>query len=589
MERLLSISIILIFILTLLAACTDGGQSADATTDPVTNPTEDVTLWLTKDSTTQFSIVYAANASNRIASETLNFKNLFKEKTGVELPIVREKRDDVANDNYEIIIGSSLRPESKQIFDTLRYDDYFYGVVNNKFIIMGGSDNATARAVNAFTQNFFEKKVEADPKNISFSSSENFSYKNQYNVANATVNGVSLDNFNIVYSANDIHAAEIFAKRLRDVILEATGYCLEVKADTTATSEHEILVGNTVRTTVAFDSTSLEMKYDSGKIFFGSGYSEGYNVLLQHVKTNLFKKTDSELDLAKGQEFSLKASDVFSGGSENILNKDGSIRVLFNNIWAIIEEYAPVNLRMKQLADVYRDYAPDVIGLQEYSTQLKSLLDPMLTELGYVEVPYTNKNVTLPVATPIYYNPKTLKLIDSGFWRYNDGSGDKSKSIGWGVFEEIATGKKFCAASTHLYWPSTTEGNNARVLAARELVEQMSALSNKYDAPLIIGGDFNCDLGSEPIKIVSTGGFAAAESIAKKTELGGTHHAYPRFNSDGVCTTFYKANGTYKTAIDHIFVYGKDKLTANTYDVIEDYFALASSDHCPLLLDVTLK
>ena len=121
--------------------------------------------------------------------------------------------------------------------------------------------------------------------------------------------------------------------------------------------------------------------------------------------------------------------------------------------------------------------------------------------------------------------------------------------------------------------------------------EAMKALSVKYDAPVIIGGDYNCNLSSDPLKIIlQENKFVEAENLATKTEFGGTHHSYPTFNTEvGYADKYYPAGGTYKTAIDHIFIYNESKLNVHLYDVIEDYFALASSDHCPMITDITLK
>ncbi len=598
MKKILSLLLIAVMCLSVLAACTnpneDTPSGGDTTPDAETTPQPNADVSLVENGETKFVLVRPMNASGEIIDLITDFQTEFQKKTGIKLDIEYEKRDSVDNDNYEIVIGKSAHPETIEAMADLKNLDYFCGLIGNKIILVGGNDKATADAVDYFKKKILHPKATEDSKNIVFDLTDNYVYRKSYYIDTATINGVEIQNYKIVYSKNDCYASEIFAKRFKNLTATYTGYNLEVIDDSAPVSENEILIGVTNRGTPTFDEEAMQLVYENGKLYMHSSYSNGYITLYDQVKTAIYSGKDKNIVIDDKCEFSVKLSTVFKGGSENMLEKGGSLRIIVNNVWGGNESTAPLKLRMKQLVDVYRDYNPDVLGLQESNTTVESAIRPAILALGYKEVPYTEKNQNIHIYTPLFYNPETVDLIDSGFWRYNDESGDTSKAVSWGVFEEKASGKKFIAGTTHFMWNSPELGsvaaNVARKVDATELAALMKELSNEYDAPVIVGGDFNCNISSEPMKILLNEGFVDVDVTAKKTETRGSHHAYPTINpSTGIWLSYAEAGGTNLSAIDHIMAYAHDKLTLNVFDSIEDIFALASSDHCPLLTDFTLK
>ncbi len=562
--------------------------TTDASTTEEPEPI-DFFLDLVADSKSKFNLVRPQGASHELIDIIIDFRSNFEKKTGIALDIIYEK-EVVPSDTYEIIIGKSNSADFKEIYDQLKSNDYFFGISGNKLMIAGGSDAALKNACQYFFRKFLDTKVSKDKANIRFSIEDNYLEKGVYPISDLTVGNVPLSKVQIVYSENDIHGAEIFARRVADSIYMKAGVKVPVVTDAAPATEAELVVGITNRNAPPTQKESYSITYKDNRMFFNCDYSEGYNLLYEHVKSNVIV---SRKNLSLNEEFNITTplSTVFKNGSENALKKSGNIRILIHNIYGGNSAEIPAYWRMEQLKDVYRDYAPDIIGLQEYSDSVKPYMSKHLEALGYVEVPYHTKNQNLVVRTPLFYNPDTLKLIDSGYWRYNDNSGDTSKSVGWGLFEEKATQKRFIAGGTHFYWTGDELGKSARIIDATELAELMISLSNKHNVPVIVGGDYNCKLESDPLNILlKDNKFVEAEDIAIKTEFGGSHHSYPTFdNNTGIAHKYYPASGTYKSAIDHIFVYNESKLTVNMYDVIEDFFALASSDHCPLITDFTLK
>lgn len=591
--KLISIVTLCFMLLTMAVSCkkdTSPPNDETTTSDDVTTILETpITLPLIENGETKFTLLKPIGVSDDVLDVILYFKSTFQKKTGITLEMEFEDQNEAVNDDFEIIIGNSYRPESIEKNDGIKSKDYFFGIVKNKLIFAGGSADALLTAVDTFFRNVIDPAVSADKANITLSIENNTSKQGSYFLNSMKIGETDAYNYKIVYSADDIYAAEVFAKRLSESIRSKSGYSIKVVSDKTAKGENEIVIGNTNRGTPSAKENCFAINYDSGTLYMSSPYSEGYNSLLTYFVSNiLIKNRDLIIDKSVNVEKDLSL--VFSDGSENMLSKTG-IRVIFNNVWSGNESTAPAKLRAKQLADVYKDYSPDVIGLQEYSGAVKTELASRLKKMGYVEISYSESNKKgIDPRTPVFYDPNTLNVVASGFWRYGDESGDVSKSIGWAVFEEKASGQKFIIGSTHFYWTSDALGQASRIINANELCELMSSLSAKYDAPVIIGGDYNCNINSDPLAILKNNNFVEAHTIAAKAEKGGTHHSYPIFDTtNGFATSYYPASGTYATAIDHIYLFNEQKLNVHLYDVIEDYFALASSDHCPLLTDFSLK
>lgn len=535
----------------------------------------------------KFVLVKPQNASGDMLDLVLDFRSTFEKRTGIKLEILYEKEDNAVNDNFEILIGDTLRPESKEIAKNLKYKEFFFGMINNKLVIYGGSYESTKTAINLFIRKHIDKDLSEDKKTFNFKISSNYTEKVRYPLSTFQIANTEARQYRIVYSTKDSFSAQSFAKRLYSLICDRYGYKLELVADPKDSSPYEIVVGDTLAKNITPKKDSINIECKGGKLYLSCDYSTGYAYFYDYMNKKL--TNSKEITYADGDVEQTDLASLFKGGSENILKKQG-VRIMVNNIWCFDEADAPATLRAKQLAELYEDYAPDVLGLQEFSRVIKTAITPLIKNLGYKEVPYTEKNKNIAIQTPLYYNPNTLELINSGFFRYTDNSNDNSKAVSWGIFKEKATGKVFGAGSTHFYWTSDDLGKESRIIDAQDLSKLVKELSDRYDCPIFIGGDFNCKVGSDPLNILNSNGFKDVELVAKNTELNGTHHSYPKFDMDlKVCTTFYEANGDHTNAIDHMFGYNLDKVTVNLYDVVEDYFALASSDHCPVYIDITVK
>ncbi len=587
--------IISTLLLASLSACfkpevTDSGESTPYETLPSSVASS---IGLVENGNSVFKVVVPQYYTDAEYSHLEKFVSSFKSKTGITLRYVSEAAAPYENDDYEILIGQVDRKESEEIFSQLRDKEYFYGVVGNKLVISGKTDFELDDAIQLFLRKIVDTAIAVDELNITVSSEINYFYRYDYLLQNVLMGDSPISNYSIVYSKNDSISARNFATQLANLISSTTGIQITVVDDSNTTTSHEIVVGDTLRgtpITAAKDSFSAICK--DGKLYLGSAYAYGYDLLYSYVSKLFLKASTDTVTFDDVFSYEESYASSLTGGTENMLGKSGSVRVIFHNVLIHDRDNAPTALRAQYSLDVYRDYAPDIIGLQEMQYSIRNAIAPGLKALGYTEVPYTERNSTFKVVEdPIFYNPETLTLITSGAYRFDE-KRDKNKCIGWALFEEKATGKRFIVASTHFAWLSDPEeAAELRLKHAGLTAQEIPELAARFNLPIIIGGDFNCNNTSEPYSILSEAGMIDVEILAQKTENMATHHSEPAFDTKTQLCIRYSfpsgGNGG-DQAIDHIFAHNATNVTFNTYDVITDKIALATSDHCPLLVDFTL-
>lgn len=596
-HKALAAIIISTILLTSLSACykpdvTDSGESTPPETLPSDTPPFS-SVKLIENGTPLFKVVLPQFYTDEEYARIEKFVSSFKSRTGITLRYVSEASSPYKNDDYEILIGRVDRKESEEVSSQLRDKEYFYGLVGNKLVISGKTDFELDDAIQFFLRRVIDAAVAVDELNITVSTEINYFYRYDYPLQNVLIGDSPISNYSIVYSKKDSISARNFAVKLAALISSTTGIQIPIVEDSNAATSHEIVIGDTLRGTpisTAKDTFSAACK--DGKLYLGAGYSYGYDLLYSYISKMFLNASQDIVVFENDLSHAVNYTSSLTDGMENILGKSGSIRVIFHNVLIHDRDNAPTALRAKYSLDVYRDYAPDIIGLQEMQSSIRSAIATGLKSLGYTEVPYTERNSTFKfVEDPIFYNPKTLTLITSGAYRFDEKL-DKNKCIGWAVFEEKATGKRFIVASTHFAWLSDPEqAATLRVKHAFMTKDKLSELAARFNLPIIIGGDFNSQTVTEPYSILLGAGLRDIESFAQKTEDIGTHHQEPVFDmSNELCVSYsYPAGGNEgHNAIDHIFSYNATNVTFNTYDVITDKIALATSDHCPLLVDFTL-
>lgn len=221
---------------------------------------------------------------------------------------------------------------------------------------------------------------------------------------------------------------------------------------------------------------------------------------------------------------------------------------------------------------------PDFIGTQEGKAHQLEFLEKALNGYAYIGLSRDNSK-TEGEFSAIFYNTQKFRILSQNtFWLSPT---PEVKSKGWdaayerictyGLFEEIATQKRFWIFNTHL----DQMGETARVESAKLIVARIQSI-NTQQFPYLITGDFNSEPSSGAYRFLSSKmRDAKAASIAKPFGPSGT------FNG-------FKFHEPVTMLIDYIFV-------GPTCDVL-DYAVLSDSkdcrypsDHLPVVAQIKLR
>jgi endonuclease/exonuclease/phosphatase family metal-dependent hydrolase len=216
-------------------------------------------------------------------------------------------------------------------------------------------------------------------------------------------------------------------------------------------------------------------------------------------------------------------------------------------------------------------YTPDVVGLQEVSIQWKDAIQSIFEGSEYTllheVVRGTDSNYC-----PIMYNTATVELIESDARRLSIGGPVKARTVTWGVFRHLESGKPFIVINTHLDWTKTpndfvSQGATtpySREQQVREIAEIFSTLKKKYsNAEIMLTADWNTMKNEHPLNVL--------------TELTGVTYA------DDVAT-----GHDWENAVDHTFIY-PDAEIKNLYLYAHNAKNLGVSDHPWGFADLALR
>ena len=229
--------------------------------------------------------------------------------------------------------------------------------------------------------------------------------------------------------------------------------------------------------------------------------------------------------------------------------------------------------RIPRMKTLLKNYAPDIIGFQEYDATWKSVVESVLTGYGSQCVfgNTTDKNA----GSPLYWNSSKFTALEKGtFWLSET---PETMSLGWGaahyrtcsfaVLQAKNTDILVIAANTHLDHKVV----DAQINGMKLIMDRMTALKKKYadkgykEIYFHITGDFNVTPTNVVIQDLST---QLTEARYAAVSLG------TALNQN----TFSAYNASPTSIIDYMFV--SNNVDVTTYKVALDKIdGNAVSDH----------
>lgn len=224
-------------------------------------------------------------------------------------------------------------------------------------------------------------------------------------------------------------------------------------------------------------------------------------------------------------------------------------------------------------------YDPDLLGMQEVcSNQMEDLKHglPDYTALGVGR----DDGKQGGEFSPVFFKTSRFKLISHGDFALSEHpevfgvrgwDATYNRIATWAVLRDKASGRKLLYLNTHL----DSDGKEARRESARLVLHKLKEIAQGI--AVIVTGDFNGTPDEEPILIMEQGGMK--NSVKAASVVYGPTWSYH---------DFYRIPVKERPLFDYVFVTQGIKVCR--YRVIgdkpDDGFL---SDHCPVIVDLTIK
>lgn len=599
--KLLRCFCLLLSLLTVFCAVgCDGGKDPENTsgslpkeesgTNPPTNTTDDLVIASNGKSELTIWVERETFRNTALKEKLDDVVSAIKKKTGATLKI---KTDSTATgsdmEKPAILVGATSFEESQSVTAGKRSKDFAVTRVGNKILLYATSAEG---ALNAVT-NFYNKVVtlqKTENKTLYFTKAHEYVSSYTYPIQSVLCCGTELIDYRIVVPKTVTVHETYLAYNLRYYLYENYGYKFEIVTDDkTPVAEHEILIGNTRRTTAQASENRFSVAASNGKLQLTADGLLGYESLWSYIQTTLMSAGQGKTHtLAEGFTHAADATATLADGTLFATQNTGDARVIFYNVYGYNEAGGPT-VRQPLQKEQIAAYAPDVLGLQEYATAYHTGFTPMLKALGYTEISTTagNKNYT-----PLFYKADKLEVVKSGYRLYAGPNDVNSKSLTWAVFRVKSTGKLFAVFNTHFMYnqEGLADPNAVRVSNAQEILAMIQTIQEQYQGiSVVMGGDLNCAASSDPHKVLTGGGLVSAWEQAGVSNRNNTsgYNGHATYDTSWKTYTEVSAfTGNRSKAIDHAYV--SSNTTVKGYASLCNLYAQWTSDHMPILIDLQL-
>ncbi|MBE6546249.1 MAG: hypothetical protein E7668_02260 [Ruminococcaceae bacterium] len=383
--------------------------------------------------------------------------------------------------------------------------------------------------------------------------------------------GVPVSEYRVIYRGDGNYVEQMLAHEVSKLIIEATGFAPCIATDDTAPTAAEILLGRTNRaewepmapTAYAVKSAGTVIRLCYGSTLAATEAIARLGEVLFEESIDLSGEIEDTMNMAKAEGTTLRVM---------------SSNVLFTS--DIKTTGLAHEKRADLLADMYRTWKPDILGLQEARGGIGDRIYEQIAD------EYTMTSQSVRRHTPILYrtaewrpvldeegNPiqKMEMFHNTHCWDYE-----------WIMLEQIATGRRVIAGNLH-FQPRGYCGD-MRTVAIRMFNTEMKRIEALYpDVPIFVTGDYNTPRKMK--RMVENDWKDGWDDI-----VDGTH-----LLCAGQLCTATSSTGNVRNAdpngvlIDHVCM---------SYHLVERVhylrrviynLMLKSSDHRPCFADITLK
>lgn len=259
MKKFLFLGILLLSFIFLFSSCNGNANTADSENNNTVKVKEIKNIG-------EYTLVRSDTADNTTKDALTALRNAIKEKTGTSVSV---GTDFGAKKELEILIGETGRSASKKAAEELGGDyDYIIRLDGSSIVIVGGSSEATAEAVNVFIDHFMPDGKIAAPV-------EGFVMKREYTLKKLTVYGNDILDYKFYYSkktnSDTARTSLSYAEEVSEKLGKKMGKHFSL-ADSMSENGKYIIID-----TSSLDYTAGEIKQEGENLVLsGSFHSIGY-------------------------------------------------------------------------------------------------------------------------------------------------------------------------------------------------------------------------------------------------------------------------------------------------------------------------
>lgn len=577
MKNFTRIAVLLLVLCQLLLCFTacKNGQSGDEESSAET------AFELTKEQLASYKIVVSETNSMKMNPVATKLQESIESFTGVKLEIKTDKvvegSDTFCESEYEILIGSVGREESREFHRTVKSDDYGYALAGKKILIVGHSQETADKSVTQFRINILEKMTDG----ALLKSGDSNITRGKYKYDTLTLCGKDISEYTIVYSQWNDKGEKDVATYLQGWITEKTGYVLPIESDITEAEGSEIMIGDVTHATDAMRADMNTAGYAAGKSYLAA--SDGRVWLMGANRTAIYLAFTRLLDTASYSDGNMTLSLDAPVCSEV---KELDISVMSYNVYYDLSEK---NRNPDDVIASVNEKAPDVFGLNEAG---KDWIDKFNADADIKSAYACAEGKPTDKAddasyNPIFYKKDKFELVESGTkWlsstpdvmsKYSDAK--HYKILTYAILKDKASGAEFMYVNVHLDGSGDSAAHTALAEVRKKQVEVVKSFAADYvQLPIIVGGDFNASASSAVIASMGNGRFKYCMNMALDTV---------NINSTDVNSEFNSI--TSGVIFDYIFV-STDCVGVKKYEQWDNKTnGKYPSDHLPVIAQVTVK
>ena len=306
MKKVFSIFVVLCLLFS-FAACGGDSDNSDSSVNSsvvssTTISTEDVSF-IGASGDSVYTIVSPKDEKMDEGKRASYIYKQMKNKLSVNVKNTTDESD--GTDAYEILVGNTNRPESKQALDYLksksggRYDDYIVCTIGKKIVINAYNTTVLETACKSFIDNFVKKE--------GVKGGIDFTFAKEGNWQNITIGGVNIGEFSIVRPHfNSSYLTQLEMEKIVSEIYKKTGYMLQIVDDKyVKAGNHEIIVGNTdrdgVKTISGYDT--YDVSISGTKVYLNGGSAHATSMAVSEFAKMLYKGTVTDANSVNNADY----------------------------------------------------------------------------------------------------------------------------------------------------------------------------------------------------------------------------------------------------------------------------------------------